>query len=64
MIVLEEKSDDDCDDICDDKEDLIVELVGTFQTVRTAKYLQASNLKDLFLQKMQDYFHGAKYNRH
>jgi len=41
--VLEEKSDDDCDDICDDicddKEDLIVELVGTFQTVRTAKYL-------------------------
>lgn len=37
--MLEEKSDDDCDDICDDKEDLIVELVGTFQTVRTAKYL-------------------------
>ena len=50
--MLGEKSEDDYDDICDDKEDLIVELVGTFQTVRIVKVPEASSLTDLFLQIM------------
>ena len=48
--MLGEKSDDDCYDICDDKEDLIAELVGIFQTVRIVMVPEASNLTDLFLQ--------------
>ena len=53
--MLGEKSDDDYDDICDDKEDLIAELVGIFQTVRIVMVPEASNLTDLFLQLIHQF---------